>query len=82
MLEASRSWPEYRRSAEVRGSVKSRSHVFAFYGVGDNLVSGRGEPEGLSGVPVSENFFDILGVRPLLGRSFDARGSVASTAIP
>ena len=24
---------------------------FAFYGVGDNLLSGRGEPERLSGVP-------------------------------
>lgn len=42
----------------------------AFYGVGDNLLSGRGEPERLNGVPVSENFFDVLGVRPLLGRTF------------
>ena len=37
---------------------------FAFYGVGDNLLSGRGEPERLSGVPVSDNFFDVLGVQP------------------
>jgi predicted permease len=43
---------------------------FAFYGVGDNLLSGKGEPERLSGVPVSENFFDVLGVRPQLGRVF------------
>jgi predicted permease len=42
----------------------------AFYGVGDNLLSGRGEPERLNGVPVTENFFDVLGVRPLLGRTF------------
>ena len=42
----------------------------AFYGVGDNLLSGRGEPERLNGVPVSENFFDVLGVRPQLGRTF------------
>ena len=48
---------------------------FAFYGVGDNLLSGRGEPERLSGVPVSENFFDVLGVKPLLGRTFNARES-------
>ena len=46
---------------------------FAFYGVGDNLLSGRGEPERLSGVPVSENFFDVLGVKPMLGRSFNAQ---------
>ncbi len=48
---------------------------FAFYGVGDHLLSGRGEPERLSGVPVSENFFDVLGVRPLLGRAFNAQES-------
>ena len=47
----------------------------AFYGVGDNLLSGRGEPERLSGVPVSENFFDVLGVKPLVGRAFNAQES-------
>ena len=40
---------------------------FAFYGVGDNLLSGHGEPERVSGVPVSENFFQLLGVEPQLG---------------
>ena len=43
---------------------------FAFYGVGDNLLSGTGDPERLSGLPVSVNFFDALGVQPQLGRSF------------
>jgi predicted permease len=45
---------------------------FAFYGVGDNLLSGQGEPERISGVPVSENFFQVLGVQPQLGRLFTA----------
>jgi predicted permease len=45
---------------------------FAFYGVGDNLLIGRGEPERLSGAPVSDNFFDVLGVKPALGRTFTA----------
>ncbi|HEX3945291.1 MAG TPA: ABC transporter permease, partial [Rhizomicrobium sp.] len=44
---------------------------FAFYEVGDNLLtSGSGEPERLSGVPVSQNFFPMLGVKPLIGRQF------------
>jgi predicted permease len=42
----------------------------AFYGVGDNLLSGSGEPERLTGVPVTDNFFDVLGIRPQLGRVF------------
>jgi len=53
-------------------SLSALAGYFAFYGVGDNLLSGRGEPERLSGVPVSDNFFDVLGVRPLLGRVFNA----------
>jgi predicted permease len=45
---------------------------FAFYGVGDNKLTGEGEPERLSGVPVSQNFFELLGVQPQLGRLFTA----------
>jgi predicted permease len=51
-------------------SLSALAGYFAFYGVGDNLLSGTGEPERLSGVPVSDNFFDVLGVRPALGRFF------------
>ena len=57
-------------------SLSAIAGYFAFYGVGDNLLSGSGEPERLSGVPVSENFFDVLGVRPQLGRAFTAQESV------
>ena len=60
---------------DLRERTQSLSAVagyFAFYGVGDNLLSGKGEPERLSGVPVSDNFFDVLGVRPQLGRVFNA----------
>jgi predicted permease len=56
-------------------SLSALAGYFAFYGVGDNLLTGRGEPERLSGVPVSDNFFDVLGVKPLLGRSFNAQES-------
>jgi hypothetical protein len=71
-------------------SLSAIAGYFAFYGVGDNLLSGRGEPERLSGVPVSDNFFDVLGVKPQIGRVFNAdecrcsgtaSGSGASTRI-
>ena len=51
-------------------SLSALAGYFAFYGVGDNLLSGSGEPERLSGVPVSDNFFQVLGVQPLHGRLF------------
>jgi predicted permease len=57
---------ERNRSFEALGAY------MAFYGVGDNLLSGDGEPERLSGVSVSENFFPVLGVTPQLGRLFNA----------
>src|SRR3954470_23707602 len=60
---------------DLRERTQSLSAVagyFAFYGVGDTLMNGRGEPERLSAVPVSYNFFQILGVQPALGRTFSA----------
>ena len=40
-------------------------------------VSGRGQPETAIAIGVEDNFFDLLGVRPALGRTF-ARGESAS----
>ena len=57
-------------------SLSALAGYFAFYGVGDNLLSGAGEPERLSGVPVTADFFHVLGVQPLLGRSFTAEEAV------
>ena len=45
---------------------------YGFYGVGDRELTGTGEPERLSSVPVTENFFALLGVQPAIGRSFTA----------
>jgi predicted permease len=53
-------------------SLSALAGYFAFYGVGDHVLSGSGEPERLSGVPVSDNFFDVLGVQPQLGRLFNS----------
>lgn len=39
-------------------------------GVGLNLASGAGDPEQVFGIMVTGNYFDVLGVKPLLGRTF------------
>jgi len=44
-----------------------------FYGVGDSKLTGSGEPERLTSVPVTQNFFALLGVQPALGRSFTSQ---------
>ena len=43
---------------------------FAGWGVGNRELTGSGEPQRLTSVPVTENFFAVLGVQPALGRSF------------
>jgi hypothetical protein len=45
---------------------------YAFYGVGDSKLTGTGEPERLTSVPVTQNLFLLLGVQPAIGRSFNA----------
>jgi predicted permease len=57
---------------EGNQSFSDLAAYFAFYGVGDSKLTGSGEPERLSGVPVTENFFPLLGVQPELGRGFSA----------
>ena len=41
-----------------------------FYSAGDQELTGTGEPERLTSVPVTGNFFALLGVQPAIGRSF------------
>ena len=58
---------------DLRAQTRSFSDIaayYAFYGVGDKKLTGDAEPERLTGVPVSQNFFALLGVQPQLGRSF------------
>ena len=40
------------------------------YRAGDSELTGIGEPERLTSVPVTGNFFALLGVQPAIGRSF------------
>ena len=41
-----------------------------FYQAGNQELTGSGEPERLTSVPVTGNFFTLLGVQPAIGRSF------------
>ena len=72
------------QTVQVRNLVelreRSRSYVdvagfFPFYAPGDIRFTGAGEPERLTGVPVTQTFFSLLGVKPLAGRFFDAAES-------
>ncbi len=56
-------------------SFSDLAAYFAFYGVGDANLIGQGEPERLTNIPVSQNFFPVLGVQPILGRQFTAEES-------
>ena len=51
-------------------SLESLTAYFPFYGTSDYKLTGRGEPQPVSGVMVACNFFQTLGVEPLLGRLF------------
>jgi len=57
---------------EQSQSLASLAGFSPFYGVGDMTMTGTGEPERVTGVPVTEGFFPLLGVRPWLGRHFTA----------
>ncbi len=59
------------RFDEMLSSARSYDGLGAFGGGREDLaLSGNGQPEVLRGSRVSSNFLDILGVHPLLGRSF------------
>lgn len=55
---------------ELVSSARSYAGIGAYSGREDLAFSGDGQPEVLKGVRVSGNFIDILGVSPVLGRSF------------
>ncbi len=52
------------------------------YSSGDMELTGAGEPERLTSVPVTENFFAVLGVEPAIGRSFTKEESQGKFSAP
>jgi predicted permease len=58
---------------DLKAQNRSLSDMTAYYnafGQGDRRLTGAGEAERLTAVPVAENFFSFLGVQPLHGRLF------------
>lgn len=60
---------EYR---DKNQSFEDLAAYFAFYGMGDAKLIADGRPERLTSIPVSQNFFPLLGVQPQIGRQFSA----------
>jgi len=61
------SYADYK---DLRERNQSFSGLLGYH-IGDSLaLTGTGKPERLLGMLVSANYFDVLGVRPILGRGF------------
>jgi predicted permease len=60
------SYPDYR---DLRGNNRSFSGLLAYHHEYASLT-GSGKPERIYAVLTSANYFDVLGVRPILGRGF------------
>jgi putative ABC transport system permease protein len=59
----------FTKFTEISEQNKSLASVAAFYPYTPSLVSEH-EPELVNGMRISEDFFRVLGIAPLLGRSF------------
>ncbi|HZU28432.1 MAG TPA: ABC transporter permease [Bryobacteraceae bacterium] len=72
--------------ADLRKLNRSFSDLAAFadWGVGNRQLTGTGEPDRLTSVPVTANFFALLGVQPELGRWFteeESRGRYSAPTV-
>src|SRR5215467_2370132 len=59
----------YSDLRELNRSFSDLAGWSAFYFPGDRQLTGAGEPERLTSVPVTGNLFSLLGVEPTIGRS-------------
>ena len=58
-------WRAQNQSFEKLGAY------FAFFDYIRYTLTGNGEPQRLRGVGISQDFLDVLGVQPMLGRGFE-----------
>ena len=57
-------------------AIRTQNHSFEQLAARANMdanLTGQGDPERVQGAQVTPNFFDVLGVQPLLGRAFTAQ---------
>ena len=67
---------------EQNQSFSDLAGWFAFYNSGDQELTGSGEPERVTSVPVTGNLFSMLGVEPAIGRSFTKQESEGQYSAP
>jgi len=72
------SYPDFK---DLRDRSRSFSGMTAF-GLWPLSLTGRGKPVRVWGTVVSANYFDVLGVRPMLGRSFLPSEDAAPNGAP
>jgi predicted permease len=60
----------YDEYAKRNRSFEQVTAYMPFFGSGGYSLTGKGEPQALTGVMVDSNFFQTLGVQPLYGRAF------------
>ncbi len=67
---------------ELNHSFSDLAGWSGYYRVGDKELTGTGEPERVTSVPVTGNFFTLLGVHPAIGRSFTSEESQGRYSAP
>jgi predicted permease len=70
LSEATYSVDAYEDYGAQNRTLSAVSGYNPFYGDADFTLTGHGEPQPVSGVLVAGNFFEVLGVQPMLGRLF------------
>jgi putative ABC transport system permease protein len=65
-IRGSHSYPNFM---DMRAQNTVFEHVASYHG-GDYILTGRGEPARLQGSVVTADLFSLLGVSPMLGRTF------------
>lgn len=71
------AYEEYRAQNQA---MEDTTAYMPFYGTSDYRLTGRGIAQPMSGVMVAGNFFQMLGVQPVLGRLFTEKEAISGAA--